>query len=52
MQIQIITDDDNSRGFIFASTKNAFAICFNIGGGGIYAKAESTINKDCKNDFA
>ena len=32
MQIQIFTDDDNSRGFIFASTKNEFAICFNIGG--------------------
>ena len=31
MQIQIFTDDDNSRGFIFASTKNAFAISFNIG---------------------
>ena len=31
VEIQIFTDDDNSRGFIFASTKNAFAISFNIG---------------------
>ena len=31
MQIQIFTDDDNSRGFIFTSTKNAFAISFNTG---------------------
>ena len=31
MQIQIFTDDDNSQGFVFASTKNAFAIPFKIG---------------------
>ena len=32
MQIQIFTDDDNnSRGFIFESTKSAFTISFNIG---------------------
>ena len=30
MQVQIFTDD-KSHGFIFASTKNAFAISFNIG---------------------